>query len=40
MERVKLLIAKEFRCEYSQMQLTFAVLNTIMEWAIFKIIFN
>ena len=37
---VKLTVAKEFKDEYSQTQLTFAVFNTITGWATFKAIFG
>ena len=39
-EGVKLTVAKEFRCEYSQMQPTFTIFNTVMGWATFKTIFG
>lgn len=37
---VKLMLAKEFRCECSQTQLTFAVFNTVMGWAMFRATFG
>ena len=33
-------MAKEFKCECSQMQPTFAILNTAMGWATFKATFS
>ena len=33
-------MAKEFKCECSQTQPTFAVLNTVMGWATFRAIFG
>ena len=33
-------VAKEFRCECSQTQPTFAVLNTVTGWATFRAIFG
>ena len=33
-------VAKEFRCECSPTQLTFAVLNTVTEWATFMATFG
>ena len=38
--RVKLTVAKKFRCEYSQTQPTFAVLNTVIGWAMFRATFG
>lgn len=37
--RVKLTMAKEFSCEYSQTQPTFAICNIVIRWATFKTIF-
>ena len=34
------MVAKEFRCECSQIQPTFAVLNTVTGWAMFKVTFG
>lgn len=34
------MMAKKFRYKYYQTQFTFAVSNTITEWAIFKAIFG
>ena len=34
------MVAKEFRCEYSQTQLTFVVFNTVTGWAMFKATFS
>ena len=36
---IKLMVAKEFRCKYSQTQSTFAVLNIVMRWATFRATF-
>ena len=37
---VKLTVAKKFRCECSQTQLTFAVFNTVTGWATFRATFG
>ena len=34
------MLAKEFRCECTQTQPTFAVLNTITRWAMFRATFG
>ena len=38
--RIKLTVAKKFRCEYSQMQPTFIAFHIVTGWAMFKTIFS
>ena len=39
-KRVNLMVAKEFRYKCSKTQSTFAVLNTVMRWTMFRVIFG